>query len=103
MLLQIPVAKLAEDPILQSRGSRQSEPTLRRTQSVTFPSPLLSSHDDEAPQLGASCDLQQLGSGLNPKLTTQTLPEPQISYLVKDLYKEIILGNPKMVGYLGSR
>ena len=26
-----------------------------------------------------------------------------ITYLVKDLYKEIILGNPKKVGYLGSR
>ena len=26
-----------------------------------------------------------------------------ITYLVKDLYKEIILGNPKKVGYLGYR
>ena len=31
------------------------------------------------------------------------LPSPQITYFFQDLYKEIILGNPKKVGSLGSR
>ena len=30
-------------------------------------------------------------------------PKPLITYLFKDLCKQIMLGNPKKVGYLGSR
>ena len=32
-----------------------------------------------------------------------TIPWPQVTYPFKDLYKEIILGNPKRLGSLGSR
>ena len=31
------------------------------------------------------------------------LPQPQITYLFQDLYKEIIVRNPKKVGYSGLR
>ena len=39
----------------------------------------------------------------NPKPETIPLPEPGITYLFQDLYKEIIRGNPKKVGSLGLR
>ena len=31
------------------------------------------------------------------------LPEPYVTYLFKDLYKEIIIRSPKKVGSVGSR
>ena len=37
------------------------------------------------------------------KFGVQGLPGPQRTYLFKDLYKEIIIRNPKKEGFIGLR
>ena len=49
-------------------------------------------------------EFRALGFGLGAwGFRVWEIPKPQIMYLFKHLYKEIIIGKPKKVGSLGSR
>ena len=51
----------------------------------------------------AERSMRQLNLETSKAVNLQTLPQPQMTYLFKDFYKEIMRRNTKKVGSLGSR